>query len=218
MSSPTSTALRREETDLGVLRLAGRRDELFAQSENRLSSRHFEQAASPASWRKRCMGEINLPLHFASSPSLPWSAELEGRQTVLLGSRWRGNRTRRASRLCVLPRHLPPILISVKLIRPVHASRRASRRLSRQMRTSERSRKPRRSLSVRSRLSTSMRSQLTSLLSSCTAKAIELFLASLVESCVKDAEERGSKKLTPYGLCALSLIFLQTRANLPPLR
>ncbi|BGP21240.1 histone-like transcription factor [Rhodotorula toruloides] len=32
------------------------------------------------------------------------------------------------------------------------------------------------------------------------SKAIELFLASLVESCVKDAEERGSKKLTPYGL------------------
>ncbi|BGP12210.1 hypothetical protein JCM10213_007466 [Rhodosporidiobolus nylandii] len=32
------------------------------------------------------------------------------------------------------------------------------------------------------------------------SKSIELFLASLVEACVKDAEERGSKKLTPYGL------------------
>lgn len=32
------------------------------------------------------------------------------------------------------------------------------------------------------------------------AKALELFLASLVNSCVKDAESRGSTKLTPYGL------------------
>ncbi|GAA5897860.1 hypothetical protein JCM5296_006095 [Sporobolomyces johnsonii] len=32
------------------------------------------------------------------------------------------------------------------------------------------------------------------------SKALELFLGSLVEACVKDAEERGSKKLTPYGL------------------
>lgn len=32
------------------------------------------------------------------------------------------------------------------------------------------------------------------------AKALELFLASLVNSCVKDAEARGSTKLTPYGL------------------
>ncbi|GAA5909309.1 hypothetical protein JCM6882_000947 [Rhodosporidiobolus microsporus] len=32
------------------------------------------------------------------------------------------------------------------------------------------------------------------------SKALELFLGSLVEACVKDAEARGSKKLTPYGL------------------
>ncbi|GAA5845694.1 hypothetical protein JCM11251_003930 [Rhodosporidiobolus azoricus] len=32
------------------------------------------------------------------------------------------------------------------------------------------------------------------------SKALELFLASLVDACVKDAESRGSKKLTPYGL------------------
>ncbi|GAA5854117.1 hypothetical protein JCM9279_002838 [Rhodotorula babjevae] len=32
------------------------------------------------------------------------------------------------------------------------------------------------------------------------SKALELFLASLVDACVKDAEARGSKKLTPYGL------------------
>ncbi|GAA5980878.1 hypothetical protein JCM10908_003899 [Rhodotorula pacifica] len=32
------------------------------------------------------------------------------------------------------------------------------------------------------------------------SKALELFLASLVNSCVKDAESRGSTKLTPYGL------------------
>ncbi|GAA5923569.1 uncharacterized protein JCM15063_003689 [Sporobolomyces koalae] len=32
------------------------------------------------------------------------------------------------------------------------------------------------------------------------SKALELFLASLVEASVKDAETRGSKKLTPYGL------------------
>ncbi|GAA5955288.1 hypothetical protein JCM8115_001904 [Rhodotorula mucilaginosa] len=32
------------------------------------------------------------------------------------------------------------------------------------------------------------------------SKALELFLASLVNSCVKDAEARGSTKLTPYGL------------------
>lgn len=32
------------------------------------------------------------------------------------------------------------------------------------------------------------------------AKALEMFLASLVTSCVKDAEARGSSKLTPYGL------------------
>ncbi|GAA6047504.1 hypothetical protein JCM3770_005779 [Rhodotorula araucariae] len=32
------------------------------------------------------------------------------------------------------------------------------------------------------------------------SKALELFLASLVEACVKDADARGSKKLTPYGL------------------
>jgi len=37
------------------------------------------------------------------------------------------------------------------------------------------------------------------------AKALELFLASLVDACVKDAESRGSKKLTPYGLCVRSL-------------
>ncbi|GAA5999931.1 negative cofactor 2 transcription regulator complex subunit BUR6 [Rhodotorula paludigena] len=32
------------------------------------------------------------------------------------------------------------------------------------------------------------------------SKALELFLASLVDACVKDADARGSKKLTPYGL------------------
>ncbi|GAA5866332.1 hypothetical protein JCM3774_006618 [Rhodotorula dairenensis] len=32
------------------------------------------------------------------------------------------------------------------------------------------------------------------------SKALELFLASLVSSCVKDAESRASTKLTPYGL------------------
>ncbi|BGP52743.1 hypothetical protein JCM8202_004376 [Rhodotorula sphaerocarpa] len=32
------------------------------------------------------------------------------------------------------------------------------------------------------------------------SKALEMFLASLVTSCVKDAEARGSSKLTPYGL------------------
>ncbi|KAI5481729.1 histone-like transcription factor (CBF/NF-Y) [Pseudohyphozyma bogoriensis] len=32
------------------------------------------------------------------------------------------------------------------------------------------------------------------------AKALELFLASLVGECVKDAQERGSKKITAYGL------------------
>ncbi|GAA5846937.1 hypothetical protein JCM5353_006402 [Sporobolomyces roseus] len=32
------------------------------------------------------------------------------------------------------------------------------------------------------------------------SKALELFLASLVQASVKDAEARGSKKLTPYGL------------------
>ncbi|GAA6007962.1 hypothetical protein JCM10207_006981 [Rhodosporidiobolus poonsookiae] len=32
------------------------------------------------------------------------------------------------------------------------------------------------------------------------SKALELFLGTLVQACVKDAEERGSKKLTPYGL------------------
>lgn len=32
------------------------------------------------------------------------------------------------------------------------------------------------------------------------AKALELFLASLVQASVKDAEARGSKKLTAYGL------------------
>jgi hypothetical protein len=30
---------------------------------------------------------------------------------------------------------------------------------------------------------------------------LELFLASLVNECVKDATERGSKKITAYGLC-----------------
>jgi hypothetical protein len=33
-----------------------------------------------------------------------------------------------------------------------------------------------------------------------TAKALELFLASLVEASVKDAQSRGSQKLTAYGL------------------
>ncbi|GAA6064195.1 hypothetical protein JCM10212_003722 [Sporobolomyces blumeae] len=32
------------------------------------------------------------------------------------------------------------------------------------------------------------------------SKALELFLASLVEATVKDAQARGSQKLTPYGL------------------
>ncbi|GAA5858401.1 hypothetical protein JCM8547_004679, partial [Rhodosporidiobolus lusitaniae] len=32
------------------------------------------------------------------------------------------------------------------------------------------------------------------------SKSLELFLKSLVDACVKDAEERGSKKLTAYGL------------------
>ncbi|KAK4695283.1 Dr1-associated corepressor, partial [Phenoliferia sp. Uapishka_3] len=32
------------------------------------------------------------------------------------------------------------------------------------------------------------------------SKALELFLTSLVAECVKDAEERGSKKITAYGL------------------
>lgn len=38
------------------------------------------------------------------------------------------------------------------------------------------------------------------------AKALELFLKTLVEACVADATERGSKKVTAYNLCvALSL-------------
>lgn len=36
------------------------------------------------------------------------------------------------------------------------------------------------------------------------AKALELFLGSLVGECVKDAQERGSKKITAYGLCVFS--------------
>lgn len=35
------------------------------------------------------------------------------------------------------------------------------------------------------------------------AKALELFLASLVAECVKDTTERGSKKITAYGLYVL---------------
>lgn len=42
---------------------------------------------------------------------------------------------------------------------------------------------------------------LADLLPLSSAKALELFLASLVDACVKDADARGSKKLTPYGLC-----------------
>lgn len=33
------------------------------------------------------------------------------------------------------------------------------------------------------------------------AKAIELFLGCLVKECVKQAEARGSKKITAFGLC-----------------
>ncbi|POY70321.1 hypothetical protein BMF94_6601 [Rhodotorula taiwanensis] len=42
--------------------------------------------------------------------------------------------------------------------------------------------------------------QATPIVSFSAAKALELFLGSLVAACVKDAEGRGSHKISPYGL------------------